>query len=125
MFPITLLVADDHEIVRKAIVGLLADVHDIDVVAEAADGEEAVRLALELRPRVIVMDLDMPKLDGVEATRRILAEAPSTRVLILTAFPDAERSLSALRAGAVAYLLKDRSAADLVDAIMGAVYAAW
>jgi DNA-binding NarL/FixJ family response regulator len=103
---IRVLVADDHPIVRGGIVGLLADAADIEVVGTAANGEEAIRLALELVPDLVLMDLRMPVLDGDEATARILAERPGIRVVILTTYETDANILTAIEAGASGYLLK-------------------
>jgi NarL family two-component system response regulator LiaR len=122
---IPVLVADDHGLVRNALVAFLSTIDDIEVIGQARDGEEAVELALEHRPRVVVMDVSMPKMDGVEATRKILQRAPDTRVVILTGHADKERAESAMRAGAVAYVLKDRDARDIFDAILTAAETTW
>ena len=103
---IRVLVADDHPIVRGGIVALLSAAGDIEVVAEAADGLEAVRLAAEHRPDVVLMDLRMPGLDGDEATARILAANPAARVVILTTYESDASILTAIEAGASGYLLK-------------------
>ena len=103
---IRVLVADDHPVVRGGIVALLAAADDLEVVAEASDGLEAVRLAEEHKPDVILMDLRMPGLDGDEATARILAADPSTRVVILTTYESDASILTAIEAGASGYLLK-------------------
>src|SRR3954470_16407618 len=122
---IPVLVADDHGLVRDALVAFLSAVADVDVVGQARNGEEAVALALEHRPRVVVMDVSMPKMDGVEATRRILHSLPDTRVVVLTGLADQERAESAMRAGAVAYVLKDRDAQDIFEAILTAAETTW
>ena len=103
---IRVLVADDHPIVRGGIVALLSAADDMQVVAEAADGLEAVRLAAEHRPDVVLMDLRMPGLDGDEATARILAANPAARVVILTTYESDSSILTAIEAGASGYLLK-------------------
>ena len=100
------LVADDHPIVRGGIVGLFAAADDIDVVGEAVDGLDAVRLAIELEPDVVLMDLRMPGIDGDEATARILAARPAIRVVILTTYESDSSILKAIEAGASGYLLK-------------------
>jgi DNA-binding NarL/FixJ family response regulator len=117
---VPVLVADDHGIVRDALVAFLGGVDGVEVVGTARDGEEAVALALELHPHVVVMDVSMPRMDGVEATRRIMHAAPDTRVVILTGLADQERAEDAMRAGAVAYVLKDRDAQEIFDAILAA-----
>jgi DNA-binding NarL/FixJ family response regulator len=114
------LLADDQGLFREAL-GTLLDVRpEVDVVGEAADGEAAVWRAAELAPDVVLMDLHMPVLDGIAATRRLRVEQPAVRVLALTTFDDDEDVFAALRAGAVGYLLKDVSADRLVEAIQAA-----
>lgn len=103
---IRVLVADDHPIVRSGIVSLLAGADDIEVVGTASDGAEAIRLALDLTPDLVLMDLRMPVLDGDEATARILAERPGVRVVILTTYDTDASILTAIEAGASGYLLK-------------------
>ncbi|HEX8122197.1 MAG TPA: response regulator transcription factor [Solirubrobacteraceae bacterium] len=117
---IRLLLADDHAVVRDGLRQLLANVDDLEVVATAADGEEAVALAAEHEPDVVLMDLEMPRLDGSEATRRIVAARAETRVVVLTSFSDRERILDALDAGAVGYLLKDADPDELVRGVRAA-----
>jgi DNA-binding NarL/FixJ family response regulator len=101
-----LVVADDHPIVRAGIVGLLETADGVEVVAQAGDGEEAVAAAVEHRPDLVLLDLQMPRMDGVEATRRILQDAPGVRVLVLTTYESDESILRAIEAGASGYLLK-------------------
>jgi DNA-binding NarL/FixJ family response regulator len=103
---IRVVVADDHPIVRSGIVGLLRGASDIEVVGEARDGAEAVRLVAELTPELVLMDLRMPVLDGVAATAQIMEAQPGTRVLILTTYESDELILGAIEAGAGGYLLK-------------------
>jgi DNA-binding NarL/FixJ family response regulator len=117
---IRLLLADDHAVVRNGLSQLLGQVEDLDVVGAAANGEEAVALTREQSPDVVLMDLDMPVLSGSEATRRILAERPETRVVVLTSFADRERILDALDAGAIGYLLKDAEPEELVRGVRAA-----
>ncbi|MBB2914827.1 DNA-binding NarL/FixJ family response regulator [Streptosporangium becharense] len=111
---IRVLVADDHAAVRAGIVLILDGHHDIEVVGQAADGDQAVALALELRPDVVLMDIRMPKLDGLSATRRLSGVAD---VLILTTFDIDEYVFGALRAGAAGFLLKNTEADALADAV--------
>lgn len=115
--PIRVLIVDDHAVVRQGLKTFLRTQDDIEVVGEAADGEEAVRQASELTPDVVLMDLVMPERDGVEATKAILAANAATKVIVLTSFADDERVIAAVRAGAVGYLLKDVAPADLGDGI--------
>ena len=121
---IPVLVADDHGLVRDALCAFLGGVDGIEVVGKARDGKEAVELAAQLHPRVVVMDVSMPRMDGVEATHEIMCAAPDTRVVILTGHADRERAEAAMRAGAVAYVLKDRDASEIFDAILAAT-ATW
>ena len=114
---ITLLLVDDHALVREGIRDFLETRTDITVVAEAGDGEEAVRLAAEHAPDVALMDLIMPGMDGVEATRRLLASSPRTSVVILTSYHDDEHIFPAVRAGALSYVLKEVGRVELADAI--------
>ncbi|MBU2664582.1 response regulator transcription factor [Actinoplanes bogorensis] len=113
---IRVLVVDDQELVRAGVTLLLRTAGE-DVVGEAADGHEAVRLAERLQPDVILMDLRMPRVDGIEATRRILAGRPGTRVVMLTTFGEDDEVYGALRAGAVGYLLKDGAPEAMIDAV--------
>lgn len=123
------LVVDDHPIVREGLVALLATVPDVTVVGEAGDGETAVRLAAAVRPDVVLMDLNLPGVPGLEATRRILREAPEAAVLVLTMVDDAATVLAAMRVGAHGYVLKGAGQAELLGAIRtvaagGAVFGA-
>jgi NarL family two-component system response regulator LiaR len=115
--PITVMIVDDHEMVRQGASGYLKAQPDIDVVAEAESGEEAVRLAREHVPDVVLMDLVMPGMDGVEATRRVKDLSPRTQIIILTSYHQDEHIFPALQAGAISYLLKDVKAGELVEAI--------
>ena len=114
---LTVLIVDDHPLVREALRQALDVEEDMKVVAEASDGEEAVKLASELKPDVVVMDIVMPKVNGIEATRKIKEIAPNTAILILTAYDDEEYVLGLLDAGAAGYLLKSARGRDLVGAI--------
>jgi DNA-binding NarL/FixJ family response regulator len=118
--PIGVLVVDDHQMVRAGIAALLGATDDILVVGQAGDGQEAVEVASSVTPDVVLMDLSMPVVDGVEATRRILAATPDVKVVVLTSFSDRERVSDALAAGAVGYLLKDCDPADLLAAVRSA-----
>jgi DNA-binding NarL/FixJ family response regulator len=114
------LVADDHGVVREGLARLLPTADDIEVVATASDGAEAVALYEEHGPDVVLMDLSMPEVGGTEATRRILASNPEASVVILTSFSDREQILAALDAGAIGYLLKDAGPAELIDGVRAA-----
>lgn len=115
--PITVLIADDHPIYRDGLASLLEPLPDIEVVGRAADGIEAVEQARESRPDVVIMDLQMPRLNGIEATRQVLAELPETGVLVITMGEDESTVFSAITAGARGYLLKGADADELVQAI--------
>lgn len=117
MNKIRVLLAEDHVVVRESIRQFLDRESDLEVVGEAGDGEEAVRLATQLHPDVIVMDVAMPKVNGIEATRKIKALWPATAVLALTAYDYDQYIFALLEAGAAGYLLKDVSGQELVDAI--------
>ncbi|MBI4788818.1 MAG: response regulator transcription factor [Chloroflexi bacterium] len=114
---ISVLVADDHGIVREGSRAVINAERDMEMVGEAADGEEAVQLALKLKPDVILMDLFMPRKNGIEAIREIKRANPQARILVLTSYSDEALVLSAIQAGALGYLLKDTSAAELPEAI--------
>ncbi len=115
--PVRLLIADDQAIVRKGVRALLAEVPSMDVIGEAADGAEAVQLADRLHPDVILMDLVMPRLDGIEAIRQIMAQQPRSRILVLTSFASDDKVFPAIKAGALGYLLKDSEPEELITAI--------
>ena len=115
--PIAVLIADDHPFVRHGLRTFLETLDDVEVVGEAGNGAEAVEQAARLVPDVVLMDLVMPELDGVEATRRIRAESPTTKVIVLTSFDADEQVFPAIKAGAAGYLLKDVRPAELAEAI--------
>jgi two-component system, NarL family, response regulator LiaR len=114
---IRLLIADDHNIVRKGLKVLLATETDMQVVGEADNGADAVQKAETLKPDVILMDLMMPQMDGIEATRRITAQRPDARILVLTSFAADDKVFPAVKAGALGYLLKDSTPEQLLEAI--------
>jgi NarL family two-component system response regulator LiaR len=118
--PITVMIVDDHEMVRKGARGYLDAQLGIKVVAEAESGAEAVRLAGEYIPDVVLMDLVMPEMDGVEATRKVKDVSPRTQIIVLTSYHQDEHIFPALQAGAISYLLKDVKAKELVEAIQRA-----
>ena len=117
---IGLVIADDHAVVREGLARLLETVDDIEVLGAAGDGAEAIELATKHRPRVVLMDLAMPGVDGVEATRRIVEADLGTEVVVLTSFSDREQIMSALDAGAIGYLLKDAEPGDLIEGVRAA-----
>jgi DNA-binding NarL/FixJ family response regulator len=118
--PVSVLLVDDHEVVRSGLAMLLDTFPEIDVVGQGTGGEDGVRRFGELRPAVVLMDLEMPEVDGVEATRRILALDPGARVVVLTSFSDRPRIMAAIDAGAVGYLLKDATPQELERGILAA-----
>ena len=120
MSRIRILLVDDQALFREGLRTLLSVQRDLEVVGEAANGEEALRVACALRPAVVLMDMRMPVLDGVAATRRLRADQPECRVIALTTFDDDEYVFEGLRAGAVGYLLKDAPSEKLVEAIRAA-----
>lgn len=115
--PARVLIADDHALLRAGMRAMLAGELNIEVVGEAADGRQAVELCRELRPDLILMDVGMPGLDGMETTREIKAENPAISVLVVTAHPSPDYMLDAVRAGAAGYLLKTASRGKIFDAI--------
>jgi NarL family two-component system response regulator LiaR len=118
--PIRLLIADDHEMVRESLKLFLLTFKDIDVVAEASNGEGALKLCAQLQPDVILMDMVMPEMDGPTTIRRLREICPSTKVLVLTSFPPDSLIQEALQAGATGYLFKEGSPEELVAAIRAA-----
>ena len=117
--PTRVMIVEDQQLIRRAFKTMLSLESDLDVVAEAGDGLEAVRLAKLTRPDVILMDLQMPRLGGVAATRQIVSELPNTRVVVLTTFDNDEIVLDAISAGAAAYPLKDAAETDILATIRG------
>jgi DNA-binding NarL/FixJ family response regulator len=117
---IRVLLADDHGVIRDGLGRLISALEDVELVAVAADGAEAVEQCARCAPDVVLMDLDMPVLDGIEATRRIVAAQPGTAVLVLTSFSDRPRIMGALEAGACGYLLKDVDAEEVAEGIRAA-----
>jgi DNA-binding NarL/FixJ family response regulator len=115
--PVSVMLADDHAVVRDGLRALLEAGNDLQVVGVAGNGREAVSEALRLRPDIVIMDIAMPELDGVEATRRIVERSPETRVLILSMYLSAEHIYRALQAGAQGYVLKESAGEEVVDAI--------
>jgi DNA-binding NarL/FixJ family response regulator len=115
--PIRVLVADDHPVFRRGMRAILGAEPEIELVGEATDGEEAVALALEVRPDVILMDLNMPGVTGIEATRRVLEASPDIGILMLTMFEDDKSIFAAMRAGARGYVLKGADGAETLRAI--------
>ena len=115
--PISILIVEDQRIVREGLLALFEDEPELTIVGEAANGAEAVALYVRLRPDVVMMDLQMPVMDGAEATRQIRAASPEARILVLTTYATDEFIFKALRAGAQGYLLKDASADELLAAV--------
>ncbi len=115
--PITVLLVDDHAVVRQGVRAFLSTQPDLSVVAEAGSGEEAVTLAAQHVPDVVLMDLIMPGMDGVEATRRVKQVSPRSQVVVLTSYHEDEHIFPALKAGALSYILKDLSAEELAGAV--------
>lgn len=115
--PIRILIVDDHAIVRKGLRALLTEIDDIEVVGEASDGQQAVNQVAALQPDVILMDIVMPNMDGIEATEQITKRQPGARVLALTSFAADDKLFPAIKAGALGYLLKDSDPEDLLRAI--------
>ncbi len=121
MTNIRVLLADDQDIIRTGLTIILNHQADIEVVGQAADGVEAVDLAKQLHPDVILMDIKMPRLNGIQATRQIMAAVPRTQIIILTTYDTDDWVFDGIRAGAVGYLLKDTSGDNLAEAVRGAL----
>jgi len=119
--PITIILVDDHDVVRRGIRGYLDTLTEFQVVGEACSGEEALKLVLEYIPDVVLMDLIMPGMDGIETTRRIKALSPRTQVVVLTSYHEDAHIFPALKAGAISYILKDMKVEKLAEAILRAV----
>ena len=115
--PITVFIADDHAIVREGLANLLAAQPDFEIVGTAANGREALAQVLRLKPQVVILDISMPELDGIETTRQILDEAPDAAVVILSMHSSAQHVFHALDAGARGYLLKESAGREIIDAV--------
>jgi len=115
--PIRILITDDHAVVREGLQKLISTEPGMEVIGEAADGVEAVKMACELKPDVILMDMIMPRMGGLEAIRKIKEECPDARILVLTSFSDDETVFPAIKAGALGYLLKNTTPNILLNAI--------
>jgi DNA-binding NarL/FixJ family response regulator len=114
---IRVMIVDDHPVVRKGLASFLGHEPDIEVVGLADSGEHALEMALEVHPDVVLMDLSMPGMGGIEATRRLVEAEPQTRVMMLTSFGGHERMVEALKSGAVGYVVKDTAPSDLLNAL--------
>jgi len=119
--PARVLIADDHDLFREGLAGLISAQADLDVVGQATDGLEALQLARDLRPDLIVIDIKMPICDGLEATRLIRAESPEARIVVLTVHDEDEKLYEAMRAGACGYILKDTTSTEFLAGIRGAL----
>jgi DNA-binding NarL/FixJ family response regulator len=117
---ISLVIADDHKVVRAGLEQLIDTFDDVRLVGSGTNGEDAVRLCVAFRPDVALLDLEMPEVDGIAATRRIRSEAPDTRIVLFTSFSDRERIMQAIEAGAIGYLLKDAEPDELHRGILAA-----
>jgi DNA-binding NarL/FixJ family response regulator len=115
--PITVFIADDHAIVREGLASLLDAQPDIDIVGTATNGREALAQVLRLKPQVVILDISMPELDGIEAARQILDEAPDAAIVILSMHSSAQHVFHALEAGARGYLLKESAGREIIDAV--------
>ena len=122
MTPISILIVDDHEVVRNGIRAYLETLPKFTVVGEAASGEEAIKMAGELIPDVVLMDLVMPGMDGIETTREVKKISPRTQIVVLTSYHEDEQIFPALKAGAISYVLKDMKMDKLADAIQSALH---
>lgn len=114
---LTVLLVDDHAIVRKGIKALLATEPDISIIGEAEDGEQAIEMVMALNPDIVLMDLEMPKMDGIEATQQLAQSRPETRILVLTSFATDDKVFPAIKAGAHGYLLKDSGPDELLESL--------
>jgi NarL family two-component system response regulator LiaR len=122
MTPISILIVDDHEVVRNGIRAYLETLPKFNVVGEAASGEEAIKMAGELIPDVVLMDLVMPGMDGIETTREVKKISPRTQIVVLTSYHEDEQIFPALKAGAIYYVLKDMKMDKLAEAIQSAIH---
>jgi NarL family two-component system response regulator LiaR len=122
MTPISILIVDDHEVVRNGIRAYLETLPKFNVVGEAASGEDAIKMAGELIPDVVLMDLVMPGMDGIETTREVKKISPRTQIVVLTSYHEDEQIFPALKAGAISYVLKDMKMDKLADAIQSAIH---
>ena len=117
---IRVVIVDDHPVVRKGLSAFLSNEADIEVVGTAADGEESLKLVPELKPDIVLMDLSMPGMGGIEATRQLVQSMPDVRVMMLTSFGGHERMVQALKSGAIGYVVKDMAPAELLSAVRSA-----
>src|SRR5512140_3104307 len=120
--PVTILIVDDHEVVRNGIRAYLETIKEFQVVGEAASGEEAIKLVQDLIPDIVLMDLIMPGMDGIETTRQVKKISPRTQVVVLTSYHEDEHIFPALKAGAISYVLKDMKMEKLAETIQRAVH---